>query len=171
MKTMPEPTAVLTLSLRDQAENAKYTAAALYLWVHVLNGVQVVFTTAQVVLGGLAGWKVLAREDEFFAAICGLGAALIPALVKALKISEIKAAAQEGAAEYTALRDRFTRCADIGEGRPFAEVTAVAEPLFDRMDLARRTYAPAPEPIFWIARWKVRSGHLDHDHRQVPHTH
>lgn len=165
MTAPPDPTAALALALRDQAENAKYSAAALYLWVHVLNGVLVVFTAAQIILAALAGWKVLVREDEFIAAVFGLGAAILPALSKALKVSEIKAAAQGGAAEYTALRDRFTRCADIDGARPFAEFSAVAAPLFDRMDLARTTHAPAPEFIFWLARWKVRSGHLDHDHR------
>lgn len=161
----PSPAEALQLALRDQAENAKYTAASLYLWVHILNAVSVLLTTVQMVLAALAGWKVLVREDEFFAAVCGLGAALIPALMRALKVAEVKKAAQDAAAEYTALRDRFDRCAEIDSALPFGEFSAKADPLFDRMDVARRDRAPAPEFVFWMARAKIRSGHLNHDHR------
>lgn len=167
MTTAANSSEQLALALKDQAENAKYTAVALYLWVHILNFVSVLFTVAQVVLGALAGWKVLAREDEYFAAICGLGAAILPALLKALRASDHVIKAKAAAAEYTALRDRFERAANIDVGRPFAEFSAVAQPLFDRMDKARREHDAAPEPVFWLAQFKVKLGHLDHDHRST----
>jgi len=133
--------------------------------VTVENFVTVIFTMAQVVLGGLAARKVLAREDVYLAAVCGLGAAILPALLKALRVSDHATKAKAAAAEYTALRDRFERAASIDVARPFGEFSGVAQPLFDRMDKARREHDPPPEPIFWLARLKVKLGHMNHDHR------
>ena len=91
-----DPATALVLALRDQAENAKYTAASLYLWLHTLNAISVIFTAAQVILAALAGWKVLARQDEYFAAICGLGAAI---LLRALHVGDHAASGKpEGSA-------------------------------------------------------------------------
>lgn len=167
MTKVVDPSEQLALALKDQAENARYTAVGLYLWVHFLNFLTVVFTMAQVVLGGLAGWKVLAREDVYLAAVCGLGAAILPALLKALRVSDHATKAKAAAAEYTALRDRFERAASIDVARPFAEFSTVAQPLFDRMDKARREHDAAPEPFFWLAQLKVKLGHMDHDHRST----
>ncbi len=160
-----DPTAALVLALKDQAENARYTAVSLYLWLHTLNAVTVIFTAAQVTLAALAGWKVLAHEDAYVAAVCGLGAALLPALLKALGVSDHATKAKAAAAEYTALRDRFTRMAEIDSARPFNEFSALATPLFDQMDKARREHDAPPEFIFLLARGKIRRGHMDYDHR------
>ena len=161
------PTAALILALKVQAENARYTAVSIYLWVHTLNAITVLFNVAQVVLAALAGWKVLTREDEYVAAVCGLSATSLPALLKTLGVSDHATKAKAAAAEYTALRDRFTRAAEIDSARPFNEFSALAAPIFDRMDKARREYDAAPELFFLLARRKVRRGHMDHDNRET----
>lgn len=101
--------------------------------------------------------------------ICGpssLGAAILPALLKALGVPGHAAKAKASGAEFTALRDRFNVAATVDRALPLAEFRAAAATLFDRMDKARADHDAPPEFIFWMARWKVRSGHLEHDHRQ-----
>jgi small-conductance mechanosensitive channel len=159
-------TAELVHELRRQEENCSYSAASLYLWFKFLRMFKACALTLQVVLGALATWKVLTKDYTLLTAVFALGASVIAPLLSAMKVSDEIAAAKAAAGEFTALRDRFRRAALVDSQKPFDEFESVVNELFDRMDKARMDSTAPPEPFFWLAQRKTRSGHFEHDYDQ-----
>ena len=154
----------LVHELRRQEENCAYTAASLYAWKKFLRAVKAIALCAQIVFGALATWKVVIKDYALLTAVFALLAGLIAPLLSATKISDEIDAANAAAAEFTALRDRFRRAALVDGQGALADLRAVSDPLFDRMDEARKLPASAPEPFFWWAQWKMRKGDFHHDY-------
>jgi hypothetical protein len=154
----------LVHELHRQEENCAYTAASFYAWMKFLKLVRVIALSGQVVFGALATWKVLTKDYALMTAVFALLAGIIGPLLSATKITDEITAANAAAAEFTALRDRFRRAALVDGQGDLAELRASAEPLFDRMDAARKLPASAPEPFFWWAQWKIRKGDFAHDY-------
>jgi hypothetical protein len=157
-------TEVLVGELHRQKEDATYTAAALFLWLHTLRFVEAAGTAAQIVLAALAGWKVLAQGDGRLAAILALLATIIPAVLKALKVDEHLKQVKAAAAEFSAIRDGSRRAARLGPSLPYAKFAPMAQALFERRDAARRNQADAPDIFFWLARRRVARGIFEYDY-------
>ena len=166
MRSPVSPKVELVHELHRQEENCSYTAASLYGWMKVVRFLKGVAIAVQASFGALATWKVLTHDYELLTAVFALVAAVIPPLLSALKVNEAIDGARSAAAEFTALRDRFRRAAQIDSSQPFPEFKAGADILFDRLDEARKVTSPAPEWLFRRAQRKMQRGDFTHDYDQ-----
>jgi len=156
----------LVLECQRQSETCLYTSTSFFIWLRWLRYIRVAFIAAPLVLGSLAGWKVLASSDipsvRVLVAVCALLAGLLPSIYAALKYDDGLAHCKLLTAEFKNLRDRFRQAALVSSLGPFDEFQRDFEKLMERLEAARAHSYTAPEWCFRRAQKKIQSGHYDH---------
>lgn len=152
---------------RRQSEGCLYTSTSLFIWLRILRYLKVVFIVAPLILGSLAGGKLLLSVDaenaKAFSAICAFLAGLLPSIYAALKYDDRLKECISLAAEFKNLQDRFRQAALVASGKSFPEFEAQFNELINRLELARKSSFTAPEWCFRKAQQKVKNGHYDYD--------
>src|ERR1017187_6708087 len=77
---MDERTQNLIEECRRQEESCLYTSTALFKWLKPLRRRKVFLVVAPIILGGLATWPLLAKQDEYrwVTGACGAASAVCP---------------------------------------------------------------------------------------------
>lgn len=159
----PTATDILARDLQRQSENATYTAAAQYLWMHALRLVRGLLIAAQVILFAVASWQFLKENEPTLAAILALLANIPAALLKGFNIGDTLRSTKAAAAEWSAIRDDSRRAAELGPTMLPGDFAAEAKALFQRADAARREQSDAPHLFFLLTRGAVAKGTYKHE--------
>lgn len=164
---MNSKTYELAHECKRQFENCLYSAATITLWLKCLRVVQVLVVAISLLCGAFASWSIVNKSSNetvhLTVAIAALLAGLLPTILEALKIPKQIGKCERLHGEFTNLRDRFRQAALVHSRKPFAEFEALFNELMNRVDAARKEGVTPPEPCFWIARWKIQSGHYSFD--------
>lgn len=157
----------LAQECKRQYENCLYTSTALYELQKSVRLWRRVFVIVPLLLGGLAGWTLLADASFSGATVLqstfALLAGLFPAVYAALKLDEGESVVAASASEFKNLQDRFRQAALIGSQKSFTEFEAEFRGLMDRMEEARRRGVPIPDRFFKRGQAKVQAGQYDFD--------
>jgi hypothetical protein len=119
-----------------------------------------VFVVAPVILGGLATWPLLLRQDAYrwlagvFALLAGFSTALYKALDFDVSLKEVA----KHAHQFKILQDRFRQAHRISALAPFAEFKKEFDDLMGRMDAVRAISLTPPERFFKKAQSKIAAG-------------
>ena len=83
---MEERTQNLIDECRRMEESCLYTSTTLFEWLKSLRRWKLFFVVIPIVLGGVATWPLLAKQDgyKWVTGICALLAGMAPAIYKAL---------------------------------------------------------------------------------------
>jgi hypothetical protein len=169
IKIMENKVEQLIQECRRQSEGCLYTSTSLFIWLRTLRYLKVIFIVAPLVLGSLAGGKLLlsanAESVKAFSAICAFFAGLLPSIYAALKYDDRLKECVSLAAEFKNLQDRFRQAALVASAKPFPEFEAHFNELMSRLELARKSSFTAPEWCFKMAQKKIKGGnyHFDTD--------
>jgi hypothetical protein len=157
----------LALECKRQAENCLYTSTSLFIWLRWLRYIRIGFVAAPLILGSIAGWKLLAASDlqsvRVLVAVCALLAGLLPSIYAALKYDDQLEQCKRLTGEFKNLRDRFRQAALVSSLKTFDEFERDFQKLMERLELARAHSYTAPEWCFRRAQKKIKSGDYDHD--------
>jgi hypothetical protein len=157
----------LALECKRQSESCLYTSTAFYVWLKSLRWVRGIFAVVPLILGTLAGWKVLTQSPatpvQTFVAIAAFIAGLLPTIYAALKIDEIIGNLSHLAGEFKNLQDRFRFAALVSSKKPFQEFEIEVSILNDRLEKAKSCSMTTPDWCFRRAQKKVKSGDYDFD--------
>jgi hypothetical protein len=168
---MPTTIEALIKECRDLSRNALYTSTALFLWLRFLRWVRVAFIAVPLVLGAIAGVRLLSESEavgiRFGLAIATLIAGVLPTIFSALKFDDHIRDTTALAAEYKNLQDRFRQAADIYSTKPMPEFEAEFKKLMERQEAARKSSYTAPEYFFRQAQKKIQRGDYDPDPQPV----
>jgi hypothetical protein len=156
---MDEQTQALVAECKREEESCLWTSTVLYEWHKSLRWQRGVFVVAPIVLGGIAGWQVIAKSAEWFAGLCALLAGLFPAIYKALDLDKDLNSVAGHASRFKSLQDRFRQCWQITAQDGVDATKAEFAKLMDSMEATRSTSPTAPEKYFNKARRKIESGH------------
>lgn len=157
----------LVQECKREHENCLYTSTALYELQKSVRLWRRVFVIVPLILGGLAGWTLLA--DASFPGATGLQstfallAGLLPTVYTALKLDESESVIEANASEFKNLQDRFRQAALIGSQKSFADFEAEFRELMDRMEQARCRGVVIPDRFFKRGQAKVQGGQYDFD--------
>lgn len=152
---------------RRQSEGCLYTSTSLFIWLRTLRYLKVIFIVAPLVLGSLAGGKLLLTADvanaKVFSAICAFFAGLLPSIYAALKYDDRLKECISLAAEFKNLQDRFRQAALVASEKSFPAFDAHFNELMNRLELARKSSFTAPEWCFRRAQKKIKGGDYHYD--------
>jgi len=119
------------------------------------------------ILGSIAGWKLLASPDlqsvKVLVAVCALLAGLLPSIYAALKYDDQLEHCKRLTGEFKNLRDRFRQAASVSSLKTFDEFESDFQKLMERLEAARAHSYTAPEWCFRLAQKKIKSGDYDYD--------
>jgi hypothetical protein len=158
---MDERTQNLMEECRRQEESCLYTSTALFEWLKPLRRRKVFLVVAPIILGGLATWPLLAKQDEYrwVTGACALLAGFAPAIYKALDFDINLGTVAKHAHQFKVLQDRFRQCWRIAGLGAFGEFKKEFDDLMIRMDEARGASLTPPERYFKKAKEKIEAGH------------
>jgi hypothetical protein len=158
---MDERTQNLINECRRQEESCLYTSTALFEWLKRLRLRKVFLIVVPIILGGVATWPLLAKQDEYkwVTGACALLAGFAPAIYKALDFDVNLNVVAKHAHHFKVLQDRFRQCWRITGLGPFAEFKKEFDDLMIRMDDARGASLTPPERYFKKAKEKIEAGH------------
>lgn len=79
---MDDRTLEMIKECKRMEESCLYTAATLYEWLKSLRFWRAFFVVIPIVLGGVATWPLLTRQDQYkwVTGVCALMAGLAPAI-------------------------------------------------------------------------------------------
>jgi hypothetical protein len=164
---MASQRAELILECKRESENCLYTSTSLFIWLRWLRGLRLVFLVLPLILGSLAGWKVLnATTSEpvtILVAVCAFVAGLLPSIHAALGLDESIGECARLAGEFKNLQDRFRQVALISSKKPIDAFENDFQALMQRLEEARRGSVTPPELIFRWAQKKVKTKDYDFD--------
>ena len=163
---MSDKTQELVQECRRLSESCLYTSTAFYIWLRKLRWWRGFFVVTPLILGGVAGSKLLIFDgpnSKSVAAIAAFLAGLLPSIYSALKLDDKLRECTNAAAEFKNLQDRFRQAAQIASQKPFAEFENMFADLMNRMEIARKPSITPPERIFKAAQKKVQSGDYSFD--------
>lgn len=146
-----------------QEESCLYTSAAIYEWLKFLRRLRVFFVVTPVVLGSVAGWRVLANDPAmaWLAAGCAFLAGLFPAIYNALDYDMDLRLLAGQAHTFKVLQDRFRQLRTASALGDPADFRTDFQHLMDRMDKARESSVTPPERYFKRAQKKIKAGDYD----------
>lgn len=152
---------------KREHENCLYTSTALYEWQKSVRFWKRCFIVAPLVLGGFAGWTLLANATfegaKAMQSVCAFLAGLLPTIYTAIKLDQSEIAIADNAAEFKNLQDRFRQAAIIGSQKSFAEFETEFRSLMARMEQARSRGLAIPDRFIKRAQAKVKGGVYDFD--------
>lgn len=158
---MDQRTQNLIDECRRMEESCLYTSTTLFEWLKSLRRWKLVFVIVPIILGGLATWPLLTRQDRYkwVTGVCALLAGLAPAIYKALDFDvSLNAIAQHAHIAKT-LQDRFRQAWRVTALGAFDDFRKEFDELMTRKDAARGASLTAPERFFLKARKKIEAGH------------
>ena len=162
---MSTKTGELALECKRESESCLYTSTSFFIWLRVLQTVKVFFVVTPLVLGALAGWKLLTTSElpsvKLLTAVFAFLAGLLPTIYAALKIDENLAQCRKLAGDFKNLQDAFRRAALVSAKKSFKEFEDDVKPLIERLERARSESLVVPEVCFWLAQRKVKTGDYD----------
>jgi hypothetical protein len=122
---------------------------------------KVALVVVPIILGGLATWPLLSKQDEYkwVTGVCALLAGFAPAVYKALDFDVNLSMVAKHAHKFKALQDRFRQCWRIAGLGAFGEFKKEFDDLMIRMDDARGASLTPPERFFKKAKQKIDAGH------------
>ncbi len=142
-----------------QSEACLYTSTSLYLWLRSVRFWNRIFIVSPIIVGGLAGWGVLATAAPEMAAGLALLAGFFPAIYEALKMKGEADEIAKNAGQFKVLQDRFRQTANIGALASDEELESEFRELMGRMDAARTVSLTAPQKFFLAAKEQIDKGH------------
>jgi hypothetical protein len=94
---------------RRQEESCLYTSTGFFEWLKWMRLLKVVFVVTPIILGGVATWPLLAKQDAYkwVTGLCALLAGLAPAVYKALDFDVSLNLIAKQANQFKILQDRF----------------------------------------------------------------
>jgi len=94
---------------RRMEESCLYTSTTLFEWLKSLRRWKLFFVVMPIILGGVATWPFLAKQDGYrwVTGICALLAGMAPAIYKALDFDVNLSSIAQLAQSSKALQDRF----------------------------------------------------------------
>jgi hypothetical protein len=132
------------------------------MWLRFLRAIRVIFIIVPLILGAVAGGKLLlgidANSHQTAIAICALIAGVLPSIYAALKFDDELAEYARVAGEFKNLQDRFRTTALVSSKKSFEEFEADVRPLIDRYEAARSVSLTPPEWVFKAAQAKIKKG-------------
>jgi hypothetical protein len=148
---------------RRMEESCLYTSTTLFEWLKSLRRWKVFFVMTPILLGGVATWPLLAKQDSYkwLTGICALLAGMAPAIYKALDFDINLSGIAQHAQAAKALQDRFRQAWRVTALGSFEEFKKEFDDLMSRKDAARTTSLVAPERFFLKARRKIEAGHYN----------
>ena len=148
---------VLAEQCDKASERCLFTSTTLLIWLRQLRLLRVVFIVLPIILGSLAGWKLLqsVQSVNLFTAGCAFLAGLIPAVYTALKLDDHLPIAGRLAGEYKNLEIVFADLRQVGPHKPFDIFEADYLAARARLEKANAESYTAPEYCFWMAQWKI----------------
>jgi hypothetical protein len=157
---MDEQTQNVINECRRQEESCLYTSTGLFEWLKSLRIRKVVLVVVPIILGGLATWPLLAKQDEYkwVSGGCALLAGFAPAIYKALDSDVNLNMVAKHAHQFKVLQDRFRQCWRITGLGAFGVFKTEFDDLMGRMDDARGASLTPPERFFKAAQRKISSG-------------
>lgn len=146
---------------RRMEESCLYTSTTLFEWLKSLRRWKLFFVVTPILLGGLATWPLLAKQDSYkwVTGICALLAGIAPAIYKALDFDINLNSIAQHAQSAKALQDRFRQAWRVTALGPIEDFKKEFDDLMARKDVARTTSLVAPERFFLKARKKIEAGH------------
>lgn len=168
---MDERTRNLIDECKRQEESCLYTSTALFEWLKRLRVQKIYLVVAPIILGGIATWPLLAKQDEYkwVTGLCALLAGFTPAIYKALDFDVNLEVVAKHAHHFKALQDRFRQCWRITSLGSFEELKKEFDDLMARMDAAREASLTPPERFFRKAKAKIEEGHYSFAVDEKPH--
>ena len=164
---MASQKAELIQECKRESENCLYTSTALFIWLKFLKIVRMLFITLPLILGGIAGWKVLTSSTNELVtqivAICAFVAGLLPSIHAAFGLDESIGECSRLGGEFKNLQDRFRQAALISSKKPIEAFENEFQSLMQRLEEARRASITVPEWCFRCAQAKVKSQDYDFD--------
>src|SRR5262249_27770980 len=148
---------------RRQEESCLFTSTALFEWLKALRLRKVFLIVMPIVLGGIATWPLLAKQDEYkwLTGVCALLAGFAPAIYKALDFDVNLTVVAKHAYQFKVLQDRFRQSWRIAALGAFEDFKREFDELMLRMDDVRGASLMPPERFFRKAKQKIESGHYD----------
>jgi hypothetical protein len=148
---------------RRQEESCLYTSTSLFEWLKRMRLLKVVFVVVPIILGGVATWPLLAKQDDYkwVTGACALLAGLAPAVYKSLDFDVSLNQIAKHANQFKILQDRFRQAWRVTALGSFEDFKKEFDDLMARMDAARASSLSAPERFFRKAQAKVDAGHYD----------
>ncbi|WP_162878206.1 SLATT domain-containing protein [Trinickia diaoshuihuensis] len=162
---MEQRTEEIIAECRRQEESCLYTSTALYEWLKVIRFWRMTFVVLPIILGSLAGAKVLVKYPslDWLTAGAALLAGLFPAIFKALDLDVSMKSISDSASRFKVLQDRFRQTSRISATKPEDELEEEFKALMERMDDARMVNPVIPERYFRCAQKKIKSGDYKFD--------
>jgi hypothetical protein len=160
---MEQRAANLVDECQRQEESCLYTSTSLFEWLKSMRCWKVLFVVAPIILGGVATWPLLAKQDNYkwVTGACALLGGLAPAVYKSLDFDISLSQITKHANQFKILQDRFRQAWRVTALGPFEEFKKEFDDLMARMDAARASSLSAPERFFRKAQVKVDAGHYD----------
>ena len=159
--------AQLVQECKRQHENCLYTSTALFEWQKSVRFWKRCFVVAPLVLGGFAGWTLLANATfegaKAAQSVCAFLAGLLPTIYTAIKLDQSETAISDSAAKFKNLQDRFRQAAVIASQKTFAEFEAEFRSVMDRMEQARCHGLAIPDRFIKRAQKTIKGGVYDFD--------
>ena len=150
-----------------QFDSCLYTGSALYIWQKWASFWRGIFLAAPVIFAGFSTSQLFTQDawstGKLFATFSGLLAGFFPAIYVSLNMDMRVAEIGRAASEFTNLRDRFRRAANVSKYSPYEEFKAEFEVLMDRMDAIRASAPPSPDWCFRKAQENIGKGDYDFD--------
>lgn len=157
---MDERTQNLIDECRRQEESCLYTSTAFFEWLKSLRVRKVVLVVVPIILGGLATWPLLAKQEyKWVTGLCALLAGFAPAIYKALDFDVNLNMVAKHAHQFKVLQDRFRQCWRLTGLGAFEEFKKEFDDLMGRMDDTRGASLTPPERFFKRAKQKIEAGH------------
>lgn len=160
---MEQRTENLIQECRRMEESCLYTSTTLFEWLKSLRRWKVFFVVIPILLGGVATWPLLAKQESYkwVTGICALLAGMAPAIYKALDFDVNLSGIAQHAQVAKGLQDGFRQAWRVTALGSFEEFKKEFDDLMSRKDAARTTSLVAPERFFLKARKKIEAGHYN----------
>jgi len=160
---MEQRTQNLIDECRRMEESCLYTSTTLFEWLKSLRRWRVFFIVTPIVLGGVATWPLLSKQDDYkwLTGVCALLAGMAPAIYKALDFDVNLNGIAQHAQGAKALQDRFRQAWRVTALGNFDDFKKEFDDLMARKDAARSSSLVAPERFFRKAQEKIDKGHYN----------
>lgn len=149
----------------EQSRNALYTSTTFYIWLRLLKFLRAALWGAAVAAGAVAASTALSKQPGLELVVAGLAllGAILPGVIKAVKLDETISAYDAAAAHYKIAEGALRRAAVIWSHKPSTEFEEEARKALADLDKVRAASLTPPEWCFRAAQKKVKSGDYDPD--------
>lgn len=157
--------AALIQDCKREEENCLYTSTTLFIWLRTLRWIRSFLWVMAAAAAVLAANHILRGDPDYkiFMAGAAVAGALLPGIIRALKIDHSIRECANAAATFKNLQNEFRRAAEVWSHKTMADFESEARKLFKQMNEARKPSLTPPEWCFWLARRKIKAGHYQHD--------